>query len=122
MEAGYNSCWLLPNRLYEGGYFGVPSIAPSGTQTAKWIEARGAGFTVSEDLARNLPDLVRTLIAQPGDIRTRRERLLALPHDTFVARRGELAGLIGDTLRDTPEDGGIHLHQFNTRNRRNAAG
>jgi succinoglycan biosynthesis protein ExoL len=122
MEAGYNSSWLLPNRLYEGGYFGVPSIAPSGTQTAKWIEARGAGFTVSEDLARNLPDLVRTLIAQPGDIRTRRECLLALPHDTFVARRGELAGLIGDTLRDTPEDGGIHLHQFNTRNRRNAAG
>jgi succinoglycan biosynthesis protein ExoL len=122
MEAGYNSSWLLPNRLYEGGYFGVPSIAPSGTQTAKWIEARGAGFTVSEDLARNLPDLVRALIAQPGDIRTRRERLLALPHDTFVARRGELAGLIGDTLRDTPEGGGIHLHQFNTRNRRNAAG
>jgi succinoglycan biosynthesis protein ExoL len=121
MEAGFNSSWLLPNRLYEGGYFGVPSIAPSGTQTAKWIEARGAGFTVSEDLARNLPDLVRALIAQPGDIRTRRERLLALPHDTFVARRGELAGLIGDTLRDTPE-GGIHLHQFNTRNRRNAAG
>jgi succinoglycan biosynthesis protein ExoL len=122
MEAGFNSSWLLPNRLYEGGYFGVPSIAPSGTQTAKWIEARGAGFTVSEDLARNLPDLVRTLIAQPGEIRTRRERLLSLPQDTFVARRGELAGLIGDTLRDTPEGGGIHLHQFNTRNRRNAAG
>ena len=122
MEAGFNSSWLLPNRLYEGGYFGVPSIAPSGTQTAKWIEARGAGFTVGEDLARNLPDLVRTLLAQPGDIRARRERLLSLPHDTFVARRGELAGLIGDTLRDTPEGRGIHLHQFNTRNRRNTAG
>lgn len=122
MEAGFNSSWLLPNRLYEGGYFGVPSIAPSGTQTAEWIEARGAGFTVGEDLARNLPELVRTLLAQPDDIRTRRERLLALPHDTFVARRGELAGLIEDTLRDTPRGGGIYLHQSNTRTRRNAAG
>lgn len=107
MEAGFNSSWLLPNRLYEGGYFGVPSIAPAGTQTAKWIEARGAGFTVSEDLARNLPDLVRTLIANPGEIAIRRNRLLALPDDVFVARVGDLAGLIGDTLRDTPRASGF---------------
>jgi len=122
MEAGYNSVWLLPNRLYEGGYYGVPSIAPAGTQTAKWIEARGAGFTVNEDLARNLPDLVRTLLREPGAISERRRRLLELPADTFVARRGELAGLIGDTLKDSGQDGGIHLHQFNTRNTRKAAG
>jgi len=32
MEAGHNSVWLLPNRIYEGGYYGVPSIAPTGTQ------------------------------------------------------------------------------------------
>lgn len=117
MEAGFNSSWLLPNRLYEGGYYGVPSIAPAGTQTAKWIEARGTGFTVSEDLACNLPDLVRTLIADPGEIALRRNRLLALPDTVFVARVGELAGLIGDTLRDNTQGGGIHLHRFNTRNR-----
>ena len=42
-EAGANSLWLLPNRLYEGGYFGVPALAPAGTETASWLEARGAG-------------------------------------------------------------------------------
>lgn len=122
MEAGFNSSWLLPNRLYEGGYFGVPAIAPGGTQTAKWIAERGAGFTIDEDLARTLPDLVRTLIADPDLIATRRKRLLALPSDTFIARRGELAGLIRDTLRDDAAGGGIHMHQFNTRAGRNPAG
>lgn len=107
MEAGFNSSWLLPNRLYEGGYYGVPSIAPDGTQTAKWIEARGAGFTAGEDLARSLPDLVRTLIANPAEIAIRRNRLLALPDDVFVARVGELAALIGDTLRDTHRASGF---------------
>ena len=122
MEAGFNSSWLLPNRLYEGGYFGVPAIAPSGTQTAKWIAERSAGFTIDEDLARTLPDLVHMLIADPNLIATRRKRLLALPSDTFIARRGELAGLIRDTLRDDAPGGGIHMHQFNTRARRKPAG
>ena len=122
MEAGFNSDWLLPNRLYEGGYFGVPAIAPSGTQTAKWIETRGTGFTVDEDLARNLPDLVRRLLQDPGLIAPRRQRLLELPVDVFVARRGELAGLIGDTLRNTGADPDLNMHQFNTRSRRNATG
>jgi succinoglycan biosynthesis protein ExoL len=122
MEAGFNSDWLLPNRLYEGGYFGVPAIAPSGTQTAKWIEARGTGFTVDEDLARNLPDLVRRLLQDPGLIAPRRQRLLELPVDVFVARRGELAGLIGDTLRNTGADPDLNMHQFNTRSRRDATG
>ncbi len=122
MEAGFNSDWLLPNRLYEGGYFGVPAIAPAGTQTAKWIETHGAGFTVNEDLARNLNDLVRRLLTEPGAIAPRRQRLLELPVDVFVARRGELAGLIGDTLRNSGAGPDANLHRFNTRNRRKAPG
>jgi succinoglycan biosynthesis protein ExoL len=102
MEAGFNSSWLLPNRLYEGGYFGVPSIAPSGTQTAQWIDKQGAGFSVEEDLSRTLPDLVRRLLAHPEDIQLRRMRLLNLTPDTFVARRGELADLICEALRSPP--------------------
>jgi len=120
MEAGFNSSWLLPNRLYEGGYFGVPAIAPEGTQTAKWIAARGTGYTLSEDLARNLPDLVRSLLDDPGSIATRRKRLLDLPADTFIARRGELADLIGDTLRGSASEPEIHMHQLSTRAGRNA--
>jgi succinoglycan biosynthesis protein ExoL len=98
MEAGFNSSWLLPNRLYEGGYYTVPSIAPAGTQTANWIEARGVGFTVLEDLATNLPALIRQLAANASPIAIRRKRLLDLPQTTFIAPRGELAAFIDRTL------------------------
>jgi succinoglycan biosynthesis protein ExoL len=121
MEAGYNSVWLLPNRLYEGGYYAVPPIAPEGTQTAKWINTRDVGFTVSEDLACTLPGLLRSLIANRGTIAVKRSHLLDLPDSTFVAARGELAALISDTLRNSPEPR-IHLDQANTRHARKAAG
>lgn len=42
-EAGLNSSWLLPNRLYEGGAFDRPIIALDGVETARWLSARGAG-------------------------------------------------------------------------------
>jgi len=121
MEAGYNSVWLLPNRIYEGGYYAVPSIAPEGTQTAKWINARAAGFTVSENLACTLPGLVRTLIADRGLIAVKRSHLLDLPETTFVAPRGELSALISDTLQDERTSKTAKLNQPSTRDGRNPA-
>src|SRR6185437_12819773 len=38
-----NSRWLLPNRLYEGGRFGVPPIARADSETGRWLKARGLG-------------------------------------------------------------------------------
>jgi len=98
MEAGFNSAWLLPNRIYEGGFYGVPAIAPAGTQTASWIEARGAGFTLPENLATTLPGLILGLAANGSPVAVRRKRLLDLPASTFVAPRGELASLINQAL------------------------
>lgn len=102
MEAGYNSVWLLPNRLYEGGYYGVPPIAPASTQTAAWADARAIGFTLPEDLTSTLPHLLAQLAADKSPIAERRAHLAALPVSTFVAERGELARLIADTL-DAPD-------------------
>jgi succinoglycan biosynthesis protein ExoL len=98
MEAGFNSLWLLPNRLYEGGYYAVPSIAPAGTQTAAWAEARGGGFALAEDLSQTLPRIIDQMFANPAMLAEKRARLLALPDATFVAERGELARLIADAL------------------------
>jgi succinoglycan biosynthesis protein ExoL len=121
MEAGYNSVWLLPNRLYEGGYYAVPAIAPEGTQTAKWINSRGAGFTIAEDLACTLPGLVRSLIADRGAIAVKRSHLLDLPESTFVAPRGELAALILDTLRNSEPVSSLQMDQAGTRDGRKTA-
>lgn len=98
MEAGYNSLWLLPNRIYEGGYYGVPAIAPAGTETSAWIAARHAGFTLPEHLDITLPVLVAKLATDRAPITEKRQRLLALPDATFVAQRGDLAALITGAL------------------------
>lgn len=119
MEAGFNSEWLLPNRLYEGGYYAVPPIAPAGTQTAKWIEERGVGFAVEENLASTLPALIEHLTANRAEIIERRTRLLNLTSETFVAPRGELSALISDTLKDGPPAGTANMHQSSTRIARN---
>ena len=49
-----NSAWLLPNRIYEGGCFGVPAIAGKSTETGRWIERNGLGWTFEEPLGESL--------------------------------------------------------------------
>jgi succinoglycan biosynthesis protein ExoL len=120
MEAGYNSLWLLPNRLYEGGYHAVPAIAPAGTQTATWIADHGAGFIVDEDLAVNLAALVMRLAADRSAVTACSNHLLNLPENVFVQPRGELASLIKDTLRDSAETATLNLDQISTTDRRNS--
>lgn len=102
MEKGYNSDWLLPNRLYEGGYYAVPPITVSKTETDKWARDRGGvGFTVDRDnLGPELATLVAGLLADRTGIPERRTRLLDLPDSTFIQPRGELRALIEDSLRD----------------------
>ncbi len=102
MEAGYNSVWLLPNRLYEGGYYAVPAIAPAGTQTAKWIAERDVGYTAPEDLAETLPDLVGRLVADRTSIARYRSNLLDLGKESFIQPRGALKAMIDQALAAPP--------------------
>ena len=47
-----NSRWLLPNRLYEGGYFGVPAVAIAAHQTGQVVRQRQLGIAVDFPVAR----------------------------------------------------------------------
>jgi succinoglycan biosynthesis protein ExoL len=94
MEAGFNSVWLLPNRIYEGGFFTTPAISPDGTQTAKWITDRNCGFTLAEPLEESLPQLLEQLFADRSHITAFSQTLSALPEDVFV----QPAGLMRITL------------------------
>ncbi len=122
MEAGFNSEWLLPNRIYEGGYHAVPPVAPAGTETARWIEDRGVGFALPEDLASTLPALIARLIANRTAINERRDRLRKLEDKTFVAERGEFSDLFLDVLRESSPNGPAAMHQSSTRETRNLGG
>ena len=50
-EAGANSDWLLPNRLYEGSLHGAVPIALARTETGRWLAGRQAGLGRQRPLA-----------------------------------------------------------------------
>lgn len=78
-DPGGNSAWLLPNRIYEGGRFGVPMLAAADTETAAWIARRGAGWVFPEPLEDSLAEFFAEL--QPADWQAARARCVALPID-----------------------------------------
>lgn len=87
-DPGANSRWLLPNRLYEGGYYGVPPIAPADSETGRWIDAHGFGFTLAEPLEQTLPAFIENL--DRSALAAARARLQAAPESIFLQPRDEL--------------------------------
>lgn len=88
-EAGANSDWLLPNRLYEGGLHGAVPIALGSVETGRWLERRGAGLLLDEPLARSLPALFEGMDA--GRYARAREAVARLPRSEFVHGEAESA-------------------------------
>lgn len=99
MEAGYNSVWLLPNRIYEGGYYATPAIAPADTQTGDWLETRKCGFTLPEPLEATLLELVQHLHSHAEEIEQKREILLEFSNETFIQPHGEMGSIIARVLQ-----------------------
>ena len=98
MDAGYNSVWLLPNRIYEGGYYGVPAIAPKGTETGNWIEQRASGFTPDEPLKDKLFDLFSQLFECRKPLDQASQALIDLDENTFVEPVGVVASIVESAL------------------------
>jgi cellulose synthase/poly-beta-1,6-N-acetylglucosamine synthase-like glycosyltransferase/glycosyltransferase involved in cell wall biosynthesis len=82
-DTGGNSEWLLPNRLYEAGFFGVPLLARQGTATGGRIEELGLGWALPEPVGASLEALLSTLT--PEAYRQVRRRITRLPRSLFVA-------------------------------------
>ena len=81
VDSESNSKWLLPNRIYEGGYFNCPAIALRDTATGQKIESLGLGATLDEPYFESLLDLFQSMTAERN--RAMRERLVALPRTEF---------------------------------------
>jgi succinoglycan biosynthesis protein ExoL len=95
-DPGANSKWLLPNRLYEGGYYGAPPLAPADSETGRWIRAHGFGFALDEPLEVTLPAFIADL--RPEQIASARTRLLAAPESVFVQPVQELREVLDQAL------------------------
>ena len=83
-DAGANSRWLLPNRIYEGGLFRVPALAAAETETGRWVAERGAGWTFETGDAwlTSMAGFFRSL--SPAEWHATRQTLHALPDAIFT--------------------------------------
>jgi len=80
-EAGFNSSWLLPNRLYEGGLHGVVPIALRGMETGNWLERHGVGLLMDSPFEDHVADLFTGMT--PETYRLSAEAVQALDKETF---------------------------------------
>jgi succinoglycan biosynthesis protein ExoL len=83
---GENSLWLLPNRLYEGGYFGIPALAIGSHETGRVVRQRQLGISLETPVAEHLRDVLSKTTRQEY-VRLRR-RIESLPEENFVDNGG----------------------------------
>ena len=95
-EAGANSDWLLPNRLYEGGAHGAVPLAMRGVETGRWLQRHGCGVMLDEPLPEALDALFSGMTAERWE--SERRAAAAVPRSAYVDRPAaaeRLAGLLG---------------------------
>lgn len=93
---GKNSDWLIPNRIYEASYFGVPSLTVGDTETARIVRERGLGFSLADDSLETLLAFVDGL--DRAKLSAVSRRLLATPAEAFVTSAADTARLL-DAIR-----------------------
>ena len=91
-QRGANSDWLLPNRIYEASWFGCPSIAVAGTQTAAKIAADGLGYVIEQPTPEALSRLLERLTR--AEIGVVRQDILARPEADFALGEAEINAVV----------------------------
>jgi len=91
-EAGLNSSWLLPNRLYEGGLYGAVPIALLSVETGRLLKKLGLGVLLTDSLAHSLRNFFTTLT--PQKYRDLETAVLSMPRTTWLCSRNESAALV----------------------------
>ena len=90
-EAGLNSSWLLPNRLYEGQFYGAIPIALRGVATGDWLARHNAGALLG-DVETDLHSMFASL--SPDLYADLAKRTQAIPLADLVLEQGECAKIV----------------------------
>ena len=94
-EAGLNSEWLLPNRLYEGCAFGAIPIAMAEVETGRWLKTHAIGVCLDE-----MEDAEAQLATMSVERYAALSRAVtSLPRELFVADRDECVRLVEQLVR-----------------------
>ncbi|MEA2728596.1 MAG: succinoglycan biosynthesis protein ExoL [Acetobacteraceae bacterium] len=100
-EAGSNSDWLLPNRLYEAGCFGAIPIACHEVATGAWLAERGVGVLLEGDPTQSVGKFIREL--DDAGFRALRAGLAALPKTAFLYTREDCRDLVATLAQSGQE-------------------
>ncbi|WP_425072751.1 glycosyl transferase [Sagittula sp. S175] len=95
-DAGANSDWLLPNRLYEGGLHGAVPITLCNTEVDRRTAHMGCGLHVATPELAAVTASLSTLSAET--LSAMRECLAALPRSLWQTDKEECNALV-DALR-----------------------
>lgn len=90
--SGGNSDWLIPNRVYEASYFGVPSLSVGATQTSSIVRERKLGYVLSEPTSSALLAFIEQL--DRAQLAAMQADLLARPKAQFVLQADDTDALL----------------------------
>lgn len=91
-EAGANSEWLLPNRLYESIHSGSVPIARRDSEAGRFLDRLNIGMTLHETTAPTLK--ARLSMLGPDAYRDLLRRQRKLPRDYWRANRADCTALV----------------------------
>ncbi len=98
---GDNSRWLLPNRLYEGGYFGIPALALTSHETGRIVAQQQLGITLESPVTEHLRTVLSSMTRD--QYMRLRGRIESMPVTQFVDD-GEMGNLMQIALRQDHDD------------------
>ncbi len=93
---GYNSDWLIPNRIYEASYFNTLSLAVAGTQTAECVNLNELGYVLPDAKIKTLIHLITNL--NKLDINKKKRALNNKPAADFIITEDDTYALLDATL------------------------
>jgi hypothetical protein len=100
-EAGANSDWLLPNRLYRSVNYGAIPIALSTVETGRWLASKSAGLLVDDPKVETIVAALKSLT--PERLRELQAALARIPRSEIVTQdiecRAVVSAIIAPSLR-----------------------
>jgi succinoglycan biosynthesis protein ExoL len=103
-DAGANSDWLLPNRLYEGGAHGRIPIALEGTEVASFLRSKGIGLVLPRPDAAAAEEILRPLTEE--SLLCLEAAMRAVPLSAWMTTADDCRSLLNDVVgRAQPSQG-----------------
>jgi succinoglycan biosynthesis protein ExoL len=91
-EAGGNSSWLLPNRLYRAALYQSVPLALANVETGRWLADHGTGVLLGEPVDEQLIATMRDMT--PRSFSSARAAVARIPRSSLITEAQECRDLV----------------------------